>query len=58
MNKKTKWILIIVGILVVALVVMSQMGMFGKEEGTKVTAEKSTASYHYRSSECQWKDLS
>ncbi|MEO8768477.1 MAG: efflux RND transporter periplasmic adaptor subunit [Ferruginibacter sp.] len=40
MNKKTKWILIIVGILLVTLVVMSQMGMFGKEEGTKVTAEK------------------
>ena len=40
MNKTTKWILIIVGILVIALVVMSQMGVFGKEEGTKVTAEK------------------
>ncbi len=40
MNKKTKWILIIVGILVVALVVMSQAGVFGKDEGIKVTAEK------------------
>ncbi|MFT3909227.1 MAG: efflux RND transporter periplasmic adaptor subunit [Ferruginibacter sp.] len=40
MNKKTKWILIIVGILVVVLVVMSQAGVFGKDEGTKVTAEK------------------
>lgn len=40
MNKTTKWILIIVGILVVALVIMSQAGVFGKDEGTKVTAEK------------------
>ncbi|MEO7523282.1 MAG: efflux RND transporter periplasmic adaptor subunit [Ferruginibacter sp.] len=40
MNKTTKWILIIVGILVVTLVIMSQMGVFGKVEGTKVTAEK------------------
>lgn len=40
MNKKTKWILIITGILLVALVIMSKMGVFGKDEGTKVTAEK------------------
>jgi HlyD family secretion protein len=40
MNKKTKWILIIVGVLVVVLVALSQAGVFGKEEGTKVTAEK------------------
>ena len=40
MNKKTKWILIGVGILLVLLVVLSQMGVFGKDEGTKVTAEK------------------
>ncbi len=40
MNKKTKWILIIVGLLLVVLVGLSQAGVFGKEEGTKVTAEK------------------
>ncbi|CAN5885053.1 efflux RND transporter periplasmic adaptor subunit [soil metagenome] len=40
MNKKTKWILISVGILLVLLVVLSKMGVFGKETGTKVTSEK------------------
>lgn len=40
MNKTTKWILIIVGILLVAMVVLAKTGVFGKEEGTKVTAEK------------------
>lgn len=40
MNKKTKWILIIVLVLVVVLVALSQAGVFGKKEGTKVTAEK------------------
>ncbi len=40
MNKKTKWILIGLAILVVALIVLSKVGAFGKEEGTKVTAEK------------------
>jgi len=40
MNKKTKWILISVGILLVLLVVLSKTGVFGKDEGTKVTAEK------------------
>jgi len=40
MNKKTKWILIGSVLLLVALVVMSKAGVFGKEEGTKVTAEK------------------
>lgn len=40
MNKKTKWILISVGILVVFLVVLSKLGVFGKDEGTKVTSEK------------------
>ncbi|MEO7047429.1 MAG: efflux RND transporter periplasmic adaptor subunit, partial [Ferruginibacter sp.] len=40
MSKQTKWILISVGILLVLLVVLSKMGVFGKEEGTKVTAEK------------------
>lgn len=40
MNKRSKWILIIVGILLVVLVVMAKMGAFGKEKGIKVTAEK------------------
>lgn len=40
MNKVTKRILIAVGILLVALVVLSKLGVFGKAEGLKVTAEK------------------
>ena len=40
MNKTTKWILISVGILVVLLIVLAKVGVFGKDEGTKVTAEK------------------
>ena len=40
MNKKTKWILIVLGILLVLLVILSKTGAFGKAEGTKVTSEK------------------
>jgi HlyD family secretion protein len=40
MKKKTKWILIGLSILVVLLIALSKMGVFGKEEGIKVTAEK------------------
>ena len=40
MNKKTKWVLIGVGLLLVALVVLSKTGAFGEEKGIKVTAEK------------------
>ena len=40
MNKKTKWILIILGVLLILLVILSKMGAFGKDEGTKVTSEK------------------
>ncbi len=40
MNKKLLWILIGVIALVVILVVAQKSGAFGKEEGTKVTAEK------------------
>ncbi len=40
MSKKTKWILISLGVLVVLMIVLSQTGVFGKDEGLKVTAEK------------------
>lgn len=40
MNKTTKWILISVGVLLAVMVVLSKTGVFGKAEGTKVTAEK------------------
>jgi len=35
-----KWILVSVGILVVLMVILQKAGVFGKAEGTKVTAEK------------------
>jgi HlyD family secretion protein len=40
MSKTLKWILISLGILLVLLVILSKAGIFGKEDGTKVTAEK------------------
>lgn len=40
MSKSLKWILISVGILLVLMVVLSKAGVFGKDEGLKVTAEK------------------
>ncbi len=40
MNKKTKWILIGVGLLLVVLVILSKTGAFGEEKGIKVTTEK------------------
>jgi len=40
MSKSLKWILISTGILVVLLVVLSKAGVFGKDEGLKVTSEK------------------
>jgi HlyD family secretion protein len=40
MSKKLKWILISVGALLVLLTVLSKAGVFGKDEGKKVTAEK------------------
>ena len=40
MSKTTKWILISVGILLVLLIVLSKSGVFGKDEGKRVTAEK------------------
>ena len=40
MSKSLKWILTGVGILLVLLVILSKTGAFGKDEGTKVSAEK------------------
>ncbi len=40
MSKKLKWIIGILIIIIVLLVILSKAGAFGKDEGTKVTAEK------------------
>ncbi len=40
MNKKLKWIIISLIILIVILVVLKKTGVLGKDEGVKVTAEK------------------
>ncbi|MBL0145255.1 MAG: efflux RND transporter periplasmic adaptor subunit [Chitinophagaceae bacterium] len=40
MSKKLKWILIGVGVLLVLLIVLSKLGVFGKDEGKKATTEK------------------
>lgn len=40
MSKKLKWIIGILLVLIVLLVVLSKAGVLGKDEGTKVTAEK------------------
>lgn len=40
MSKKTKWILISLGALLLLLLILSKLGVFGKDEGLKVTAEK------------------
>jgi HlyD family secretion protein len=40
MSKKLKWIIISLVVIVVLLIVLSKAGVFGKDEGTKVTAEK------------------
>ncbi|MES2848528.1 MAG: efflux RND transporter periplasmic adaptor subunit [Bacteroidota bacterium] len=40
MSKTVKWILISTGILLVALIGLKAAGVFGKDEGKKVTAEK------------------
>ena len=40
MSKKLKWILISLGVLMVLLVILAKVGVFGKDEGIKVTAEK------------------
>ncbi len=40
MNKKLKWIIVILLIVVVAMVALKKAGVLGKDEGIKVTAEK------------------
>ena len=40
MRKKLKWILIVLGIILVLLLILYKSGVFGKDDGTKVTAEK------------------
>lgn len=40
MSKKSKWVLIGTIVVLVILFTMSKMGLFGKKEGEKVTAEK------------------
>lgn len=40
MNKKLLWTIIILGILIVTLVGLKKAGVLGKDEGTKVSAEK------------------
>lgn len=42
MSKKLKWIIAILVLLIVLLVILSKMGVFGKDEGIKVSAEKAT----------------
>jgi HlyD family secretion protein len=42
MSKKLLWILIGVVVLIILMVVLQKSGAFGKDEGTKVTAEKVT----------------
>ncbi|MDB5229745.1 MAG: rane fusion efflux protein [Chitinophagaceae bacterium] len=42
MNKKMKWVLISLGLVVVLLIILSKAGAFGKDEGTKVSVEKTT----------------
>lgn len=42
MNKKLLWIIIALVVLVVALIGLKKAGVIGKEEGTKVSAEKVT----------------
>src|SRR6187549_1315441 len=40
MSKKLKWIIGILVVVILLLVVLSKTGALGKDEGTKVTAEK------------------
>ncbi|HEV8083597.1 MAG TPA: efflux RND transporter periplasmic adaptor subunit [Chitinophagaceae bacterium] len=42
MNKKLKWIIISLVLLIVLLVILKKSGVLGKDEGVKVTAEKVT----------------
>jgi HlyD family secretion protein len=39
MSKSIKWILISLGVLLVLMLILSKMGVFGKDDGTKVSVE-------------------
>jgi HlyD family secretion protein len=41
MNKKLIWIIVILLVVVIGLVALKKSGVIGKEEGKKVTTEKS-----------------
>jgi len=43
MSKKLKWIIVILVVVIIALIALSKAGVFGADEGTKVTAEKAAA---------------
>ena len=58
MSKSLKWILISLGALIVLLVILSKTGVFGKDEGLKVTAEKVQKRTITRNCKCQRKNLS
>jgi HlyD family secretion protein len=40
MNKKLKWVIISLVVLIVLLIILKKTGVLGKDEGTKVTTEK------------------
>src|SRR3982751_5290242 len=42
MSKRLKWIIGILVVLIIALIAMAKAGVFGKDEGIKVSAEKAT----------------
>lgn len=42
MSKKFKWIIVILVLIIALLIVLSKMGVFGKDEGIKVSAEKAS----------------
>ena len=58
MSKTVKWILISTGILLVSLIGLKAAGVFGKDEGKKVTAEKAQRRSITASGKCQRKSVS
>ena len=45
MSKTVKWILIALVVIVLGMVALKAAGVFGKSEGTKVTAEKAAVGF-------------